>query len=330
MVRVLLTGAGGFLGGHVLRQLVDQGVAVVALCRDDASEARLRDLGADTARGDLADGASLAAALGANTDSIFHMAADTSSWKLANAAQTRTNVAGTANLVAAARDAGVRRFVHTSSVAAFGRVEHSALFEALPRLGIESWINYERTKAAAELIVRDAGRSGWFETAILNPSHILGPGDRRGWARLFLMIDRGKLPGAPPGAGAFADVREVARAHVAAWRHPGNGESWLLGGAQATFLDLIGRIAAELGRPAPKRAMPLGLLKAYAKLSELASYVTRRAPALTPEAVALTSRNLRVDCRKAEAQLDYRMPPLEILIRDTIDGLRNEGLLQAR
>lgn len=330
MVRVLLTGAGGFLGGHVLRQLVDQGVAVVALCRDDATEARLRDLGADTARGDLADRASLAAALGANTDSIFHMAADTSSWKLANAAQTRTNVDGTSNLVAAAREAGVRRFVHTSSVAAFGRVEHSALFEALPRLGLESWINYERTKAAGELIVRDAGRHGWFETATLNPAHILGPGDRRNWARLFLMIDQGKLPGAPPGAGVFADVREVARAHVAAWRYAGSGESWLLGGVPATFLELIQRIAAELGRAAPKRALPITPLKAYAKLAELASYATRRAPSLTPEAVALTSHNLRVDSRKAEAQLDYRMPPLDLLIRDTLDWLRNEGLLQSR
>ena len=330
MVRVLLTGAGGFLGGHVLRQLVDQGVAVVALCRDDATETRLRDLGADTARGDLTDSASLAAALGRGIDSIFHMAADTSSWTLANAAQTRTNVDGTTNLVAAARGAGVRRFVHTSSVAAFGRVEHSALFEALPRLGVESWINYERTKAIGELIVRDAGQRGWFETAILNPAHILGPGDRHNWARLFLMIDRGTLPGAPPGSGAFADVREVARAHVAAWRHDRSGESWLLGGTHASFLELIQRIATELDRPAPRRALPAGTLKAYAKLLEVVSYATRRAPSLTPEAAALTSHSMRVDSRKAEADLDYRMPPLDLLIRDTLVWLRNEGLLQSR
>lgn len=330
MARVFLTGAGGFLGGHVLHQLLDQGVAVVALCRDDATEARLRQIGADTVRGDLADQASLVAALGRNTDSVFHLAADTSSWKLANAAQTRTNVGGTTHLVAAARDAGVRRFVHTSSVAAFGRVEHSALFEALPRLGIESWINYERTKAAAELIVRDAGRNGWFETVTLNPAHILGPGDRHNWARLFLMIDRGKLPGAPPGAGVFADVREVARAHIAAWRLGSSGESWLLGGAPATFLELIQHVAAELGRKAPQRALPAGLLMTYARLAELVSYLTRRAPDLTPEAVALTSHRLRVDSRKAETQLDYRMPPLEIMIRDTLGWLRTEGLLQNR
>ena len=329
MARVFLTGAGGFLGGHVLRQLVDQGVGTVALCRDDATAARLREAGADVARGDLADRASLAAAL-RGVDSIFHMAADTSSWTLANAAQTRTNVDGTANLVACARDAGVRRFVHTSSVAAFGAVEHSALFEALPRLGTGSWINYERTKAMGELIVRDAGRAGWFETATLLPAHILGPGDRRNWARLFLLVDRDALPGVPPGAGAFADVREVARAHVAAWRHASNGEAWLLGGAHATYLELVQAIAADLGRRTPRRAVPVRWLMLYARLAEAASVVTRRAPQASPEAVALTCRRLRVDSRKAQAQLDYRMPPLGLLIRDTLDWLRTQGLLRSR
>jgi nucleoside-diphosphate-sugar epimerase len=325
-----MTGAAGFLGGHVLRQLVDQGVEVVALVRRDEDARRLRDAGAEPVAGDLADAGSLAAAFARPVDSIFHIAADTSSWKLANAAQTRTNVDGTRHLLAAARSAGVRRFVHTSSVAAFGRVEHSALFEALPRLGIESWINYERTKAAAELLVRDAGQHGWFETVTLNPAHILGPGDRRNWARLFLMIDRRELPGAPPGSGVFADVREVARAHVAAWRDGRSGESWLLGGVQASYLELVQRVAAELGRPAPQKPLPQGLLSVYAKLAELASHVTRRAPSVTPETVALTARHLRVDSRKAEAQLDYRTPPLDVLIRDTLDWLRNEGLLRPR
>ncbi|UXI69125.1 NAD-dependent epimerase/dehydratase family protein [Tahibacter amnicola] len=328
MTRVLLTGATGFLGEHLLRQLVEQGVAVAALHRSDESRDALAALGAEPIQGDLRDPASLAAALAIPTDAIFHAASDASTWRLHNAEQTRNNVDGTANLLAAARESGTRRFVYTSTVAAYGKVEHSALFEALPRLGVESWINYERSMALAELLVRDAGRRGEIETVILAPPRILGPGDRRHWARLIRLIDQGRLPGAPPGSGTFSDVREVARAHIAAWRSGRHDECWLLGGEHATYLDFIRMVADELGRPAPRRATPEAVVRAYARMLDVLSLVTRREPRLTPEAVDMTCRQLRVDCRKAESELDYRKTPLPILIRDTLAWMRSQGMLR--
>ncbi|MEO8672010.1 MAG: NAD-dependent epimerase/dehydratase family protein [Tahibacter sp.] len=330
MTRVLLTGASGFLGGHILGLLRSENVQVAALCRSAQAAERARALGAQPVSGELSDTVALSAALAEPTDAIFHTAADTSQWRLGNAAQTRTNVEGTRRLLFAARAAGVRRFVHTSSVAAYGRVEHTALFEALPRLGVESWINYERSKALGESLVREAGLRGDIETVILNPAHIFGPGDRHNWARLILMIDQKKLPGAPPGSGAFADVREVAKAHVSAWRTGRSGDNWLLGGEHASFLHLIQRIAAELGRPAPRRAMPATLLRMYAAILDIVGRISGREPSLTPEAVALTSQRLRVDSRKAEAELAYRTTPLDTLIRDTVNWLRNESMLLPR
>src|SRR5690606_24376818 len=140
------------------------------------------------------------------------------------------------------------------------------------------------TKAIAEELVGEAGTRGRIETVILNPAHILGPGDRHNWARLFLLIDQGKLPGAPPGSGAFADVREVARAEVEAWRRPVAGERFLLGGEHARFLDLVQAIAAELGRKAPSHALPAALLRVHARVLDVVASVTRREPALTPQA----------------------------------------------
>jgi len=330
MPRVLLTGSTGFLGQHLLRQLVDSGVQVAALYRNADAAESLRAQGAQPVRGDVTDAASLASALREPTDAIFHSAADTSVWKRGNDAQTRTNVEGARNIIAAVRDHGVKRLVHTSSVAAFGHVDGQALVETLPRAGVDSWINYERTKALAENLVREAVVRGEIDAVILNPAHIMGPGDRYNWTRLILLLDKDQLPGAPPGSGAFADVREVARAHVAAWQRGRSGESYLLGGDYVSFFDLLTRLAAAIGCPPPRRALPKSFLHLYAKMLELAASVTGKPPRLTPEGAALTSQHLRVDSSKAVAELGYAPTPLDILVRDTIAWLRTEGLLRPR
>ncbi len=328
-MRVLVTGATGFLGGHLLDALRGDGARVAALVRSAEAAERLRADGVEAFVGTLDDAGGLRAALRTPTDAVFHTAADTSPWRGHAARQTQTNVEGTRALLAAAESAGVRRFIHTSSVSAYGQQER-VLDEDAPRLGAQSWINYERTKAAAEALVAEAGERGRIETVILNPAHILGPGDRHNWARLFLLIDQDKLPGAPPGSGAFADVREVARAEVAAWRRPVAGRRFLLGGEHASFLELVQAIAARLERKAPAHALPAPLLRAHARLLELVASLTRREPKLTPEAVSFTCHHLRVDSTRALRELDYRITPLADLVGDTIDWLRAQGLLQAR
>lgn len=330
MTRILLTGATGFLGGHLLRRLRADGLRVAALCRRPDAADTLRAAGAEPVFGDVRDAESLAVALRKPTAAVFHVAADTSMWRREAAAQTRTNVDGTRNVIAAVRDAGVARLVHTSSIAAFGKVEDRPLVETLPRAGINSWINYERTKAAAENLVRDAVARGEIDAVICNPAHIFGPGDRHNWTRLILLLDQGKLPGAPCGTGAFADVREVARGHVAAWKHGRRGESYLLGGENASFLQLLHKLAAAIGCAPPRRTLPAGVLHAYASLLEFGARLTRRAPELTREGAALTSQRLRVDSTKALAELGYRITPLDALVRDTVDWLRAEGMLLPR
>ncbi|MBX3691056.1 NAD-dependent epimerase/dehydratase family protein [Dokdonella sp.] len=328
-MRVLVTGATGFLGGHLLDALRAEGAQVAAYVRSADAAQRLRAAGVEAFVGALDDGEALRTALSAPTDALFHVAADTSPWRGHAERQTRTNVDGTRAVLAAAEATGVRRFVHTSSVSAYGR-QDCVLTEDTPRLGAQSWINYERTKAIAEELVDEASTRGRIETVILNPAHILGPDDRHNWARLFLLIDQGKLPGAPPGSGTFADVREVALAHVAAWRRPVAGKRFLLGGEHAPFLELVRVIAGTLGRKAPAQALPAALLRAHARMLDLIAAITRREPSLTPQAVALTCYHLRVDSARAMRELDYRITPLARLVADTCDWLRAQGLLQAR
>ena len=326
-MRVMLTGASGFLGGHVLGRLLDEAVEVAAVVRSPSVAEQLRARGVVVSIGSIEDVGVLREALQVPTDCIFHIAADTSTWRGNNERQTRTNVEGTLNVLAAATATGVRRIVHTSSVSAFGQ-QTSILSESSPRLGKQSWINYERTKAIAEELVLEADARGAIEAVVLNPAHILGPGDRHNWASLFLLIDQGKLPGAPPGSGAFADVREVAKAEIAAWRYPAHGEQFLLGGDQATFLQLIQVIAGELERKAPAKAMPAVFLRSYAGVLDAISRLSGREPSLTPQAVSFTCHHLNVDSSKAIGELGYKATPLAQLVRDTCAWLRSQGMLR--
>jgi nucleoside-diphosphate-sugar epimerase len=327
MTTAFVTGATGFLGRHLVRELRGAGIEVRGLCRDPGAGADLAQQGVALVRGDLLEPATLAAGFEPAPDVVFHTAADTSAWTPGNPRQTRINVEGTRALVALAERTGAA-FVHTSSISAFSHLVHDTLTEDTPQRGGESWINYERTKYEAEQIVRGAGLRG-LRTIVCYPAHIFGPGDTHNWSRLIRLIDTGKLPGAPPGSGAFADVREVARAELAAFQGGRYGERYLLGGEHARFLDLIHRIGRLLRKRTPENATPAFLLKAYAHASDLASRVTRRAPEITPEAAAYTCHDLRVDSSKAIRELGYRETPLDTMLADTVAWMRSAGMLSA-
>ncbi len=322
MTTVFLTGASGFLGGHLLRELRDTGCQVKALSRRPESDAAIASQGGVPVRADLADSASLLSAID-GCEAVFHAAADTSIWKPHATAQTATNVQGTENMLQAAQAAGVQAFVHTSSVAAYSHLVQGILDESVTQRGTESWINYERTKHVSEQAVKRSALP-WI---VLQPSHILGPGDRHNWARLIMLIDREKLPGIPPGVGSFADVREIAKAHVRAWERQRFGQSYLVGGEQASFVDFVHRVGAALGKNTPRGATPAWALMAFARLTDAWSRVTGKEPDATPEGAALTSHALRVNSTKAKQELDYAETPLDILLTDTLTWMRQERLL---
>ena len=330
MTDVLLTGATGFVGQHLLRELVAAGHRVRGLSRSEAGDGAVRALGGHPVRGALGDESTAAQSdLQRAVDgctAVFHTAADTTQWRPHNPVQTQTNVRGVELLLKASETAGVQRFLHTSSVSAYSHLVHGVLREDLPQRGGESWVNYERTKFLAEQAVR-ASSLPWV---VLQPSHVLGPGDTRNWARLVLLLDQGKLPGAPPGSGAFADVREIAKAQVRAHAMGLSGETFLLGGQHARFVELIGLIGERIGRKAPKRATPAWVLKSVAWASDAASRVTGRMPDITPEAAVFPCHDLQVDSSKAIAQLGYRETPLPELVDATVDSLRTAGLLRVR
>lgn len=323
MSTVFLTGASGFLGGHLLQALRERGHDVRALSRREATDAAIAAQGAMPVRATLDDPAALKRAL-AGCEAVFHAAANTSMWRAHAAEQTTANVDGTRHLLQAAESAGVAAFMHTSSVSAYSHLVHGSMREDTLQRGGDSWINYERSKYLGEQEVRHSALP-WI---VFNPSHILGPGDRNNWSRLIRMIDARKLPGIPPGTGAFADVREIARAQVRAWEGRLFGERYLLGGAPATFVEFVHRVGAALDRPTPRGAMPRWAMMTFAHTVDAWSRISGKEPEVTPQGAALTAHHLQVDSGKAIRELDYVETPLDGLLADTLAWMRGEGMLQ--
>jgi nucleoside-diphosphate-sugar epimerase len=324
--QAFVTGASGFVGSNLVRELHDQGWRVHALLRPSSSLEDIADVPVKIHRGDIVNAASVRDAIPDGVDAVFHMAASTNVWSGNNDEQDRINIGGTRDIIEAAVDARAGRLVHTSSFTTWG-FRDATITEHSPRYAGSDWINYVRTKYIAEQLVEEAVQSGRLDAVILNPGHILGPGDRRNWSRMISLVDRGKLPGAPPGSGPFADVREVVKAQIQAFHKGESGEKYLLGGEIHSFMDVIRITGDILGKKVPGRPTPASLMKVAARFYGLWSKVTGREPDLTPESATMICSNLLCDSSRAQRVLGYRFTPLRPLLQETIDWMRNTGML---
>ena len=320
-----VTGGTGFVGVNLVKALREQGWEVVALHRPSSDLRYLAPLGARLVQGSLTDRASLKRAMPPGVDAVFNVAADLSLARKGDAPQTRVNVDGTRNMVEAALEAGARRFIQTSSVAAYG-FQPGVISETTPSTAPASPVNYARTKWLSEEEVR-AGVAHGLDAVILNPTNIVGPYDRHGWARLIRLVAARKLPGVGPGGGVFCHVREVVRAHLAAVDKGSGGENFLLGGAHASYLEFAQAAAEIAGGKAPKRAMPPWLVRLLSRVLPPLSGLTGLPADITPEVALMLNLDFRADSAKAVRELGYREIPLREMVADSVRWLKAEGLI---
>lgn len=318
-----VTGATGFLGTNLVRQLAAQGVEVHALKRETSDIRELDDLPVHWHIGDITDRASLRAACPDNVDAFFHVAADTSMWKRKNRQQNLINLDGTDNAIAVALASNAGRFIHTSSIAAYG-VHDDTITEHSEQRGKHSFCNYYRTKHLAEQAVKDAVKTHELDAVILNPCHLVGAPDQHNWSQMIRMVQEQKLPGVPPGLGSFCDIREIARAHITAAERGRRGENYILSGVDLSFVDFIAEIGRLVNRPTPDKATPEWLLKLAGQLAVLWANVSRREPDLTPEKALIVCDQLKVSSAKAQQELGYRADiDLRQSLQDCYEWMQN-------
>lgn len=308
-MRALVTGAGGFIGSHVVAALATAGASVRAYDREPA--AVVPD-GVDPIVGDILDAEALGDAM-AGCDAVFHLAAVYSFARSDAGAMARVNVAGArAVLDAAARTASVRRIVHTSSCATCGPVAGRPATEDDGPPPWELDVPYKRTKVAGERLALDAARAG-MDVVIVNPTTPVGPGDRRPTptGKMIADVVAGRATAYLRGSAMnVVAVQDVASGHVRAYEHGRAGRRYLLGGENVSMRELFGTVARTSGRRPPMIGVPWRGVLAAAHVARAASAPFGREPTLLVlDEVRLARLPMTFDDRRARAELGYVSRP---------------------
>lgn len=264
MVKALVTGGTGFVGSHVVRALAEAGHEVRVLHRASSRLDALAGVAFESAFGDIGDPDGSAALRQAceGIDWVFHVAAVADYWRADAQRMYEANIGGTRRVLAAAKAAGVRRVVFTSSAASFGtRPDGSPADEQVRFNGSSARFPYAYSKAMAEIVALEAVNAGQ-EVVIVNPVVVMGPGDLNVISGTFVMqIARlSWLVPVTSGGVAVTDVRDVARWHLAAAEHGRVGERYILGTANVDYAAWFALIADIAGVPRPGLPVPNAVL----------------------------------------------------------------------
>ncbi len=319
-----ITGGSGFLGRHIIDLLLADEWHVTAMYRVGSDVSHLEGRGIDLVTGDITDVDSISRAMAPNTTAVFHAAADTSQWSKNNARQDAINIGGTKNMLEVAKAKNVGRFVHTSSISAYG-CQNGIITEDSPSIAAASPLNYERSKFAAQQLVVEAAAND-LDTVILNPTAITGPADTNNWARSFYIARDGSIPGAPSGATSMCDVRDVAQAHLAAFKDGKRGEGYLLGGKAVPYKVMLQEIASVAGVEVNLRAVPAIGMTIFGRWNQIVSMFTGKEPDITPEIAYMMSRHMECSGEKARRELGYHDRDWRTSIKDSFDWLVAQGL----
>ncbi|MGA3324664.1 MAG: hopanoid-associated sugar epimerase [Terriglobia bacterium] len=325
----LITGANGFIGSHLTRFLVEQGEQVRVLVRRQSDVRSLDGLPVEFAYGDLRDAHSLPPAL-RSVQRVYHVAADYRLWAENPQEIYESNVTGTRNLLAAARQAGIDRFIYTSSVGTLLPRHPSRLPDEQTCLRLKDMIgHYKRSKFLAEQEALEAARRGQ-PVVIVNPTTPLGPGDWKPTptGRIILDFLNGQLPAYVDTGLNFVAVEDVAKGHFLAAEHGQVGARYILGDRNLTLKQMLEILSTLSGRPMPRLRLPHAVPFLAALVDSLAARLLGRQPRISLEGVRLARHKMFVDSSKARRELGFRPGPLEAALERAIRWYSDCGYLK--
>ncbi len=325
-MKAFVTGGTGFLGINLIRQLDALNWHVTAICRVNSDTSALADIPVDWRTGEITNPADVDACLDSDVDVVFHLAGDTNLWERNNNQQYLVNVTATKYVVESALKKGIAKFIHTSSISAYG-FHQELITEASSSTALTSKVNYLKTKYLGEQIVKDAVKEHGLAAVILNPCAIMGPYDKHNWSQLFTLIKHDALPGVPSGEGSYCHVREVAKAHISAVTQGTIGENYILAGVDHSFLEVVNKIAIKLNKPKYNKTISPVLLKFIARCSNLWSIISRKEPNMTPEKALMVTKRVLAISNKAVSELGYNdKVPLDEMLDDCYEWLKQEHI----
>jgi dihydroflavonol-4-reductase len=303
---ILVTGATGFVGSHVARLLVERGERVRVLVRSSSDMRALSGVTVEPVVGDLRDAGSLERAM-QGVERVFHVAADYRLWTKHPEEIYESNVEGTRRLLSAAGQAGVSKFVYTSTVATVAVPRDGALPDESVAARIDEMIgHYKRSKFQAEQVAVDAARAG-APVVIVNPTAPVGPLDWKPTPTGKIILDflNGKMPAYVDTGLNVAPVEDVALGHLLAADKGRAGERYILGGTNMTLKEILDALAPIAGRRAPRVKLPHAVALAAGYADEFMARIAGREPKIPVEGVKMSRHRMFVTTGKAERELGY-------------------------
>jgi dihydroflavonol-4-reductase len=322
MSAVLVTGATGFLGEHLCRVLVEQGHTVRGLAR--SRSALLQELGVEHVRGDVLEGPELDRAL-AGVEAVFHLAGAVSRDPDDAQRMMRLHVDGTRRVLERMKEHGIKRMVLASTSGTIGVSkdeeildEHAPYAEEI----VAGW-PYYASKIYQERLAFEHGTKHGIEVVAVNPSLLLGPGDRRlsstGDVRKFI---KRKIPVVPEGGINFVDARDAATATAAALERGRAGERYLLGGPNWTMKEFFARLGRVANVAPPRLKLPAKLNRWGASFVEEIYRHRGKEPPVDRISVEMAEHFWWIDSSKAERELGFAARDPQLTLVDTVAYLR--------
>jgi dihydroflavonol-4-reductase len=329
----LITGASGFVGSAVLRQLLESGSEVRVLVRPTSSRSNLEGLPVEIVTGDLRDEPSLRKAI-RGCRALYHVAADYRLWTPNPQELYEANVNGSRNLMHAAMDNQVERIVYTSSVATLGlHRDGTPATEDTPST-IDNMVgHYKRSKYLAEVAVQQLIDHDGLPAVIVNPSTPVGPRDHRPTptGRMVLDAQCGRMPAFVDTGLNIAHVDDVARGHLLAYEKGRIGQRYILGGEDMMLREILATIARLTGQKAPSIRLPLNLIFPVAWASEAWARLTDGSePRVTADGLRMARKLMFFSSEKARRELGYEPRPAIEALRDAIDWFQAHDYCQRK
>jgi len=318
-MKFFLTGATGFIGGRLLRQLLAAGHEVTALVRDPGLARGPALPRVTMAAGDITDAASVRRAM-VGADGVFHLAAWYKVGARDRSMAERINVGGTRHVLEAMRDLGVPRGVYTSTLAVFSDTGGRVVDETYRHRG--GWLSeYERTKAAAHYDVALPMIERGLPLVIAQPGVNYGPGDTSSVRTVLIQYLTRRLPMVPRGtAYCWAHVDDTARGHVLCLERGRPGETYIIGGPVHTLIEALETAERLTGIPAPRLRPGPGVVRALAAVMGMVERVVPLPETMTGEGlISIAGVTYTASNEKARRELGYAPRPLDVGLRETLD-----------
>ena len=326
-MRVLVTGATGFIGGNLARELCSRGYEVRALARPGSNNLTIEDTGIERVEGDILDRDSLVRAV-AGCTAVFHCAAAYTFWSRDPQGVRRANVEGTVNMLECASAAGVERIVYTSTVSTIGIPPDGTLGdETTPLTRHTLHGHYKQSKFDAEQeALRLAGEGA--PVVVVNPTAPVGPWDVKPTPTGKIVLDflRKRIPAYLATGMNLVDVADVSAGHILALEKGMTGERYILGNRNVTLKEIFGMLSGLAGLPAPRLRLPYWLVvgAGYAEQAVSAGLL-RREPLIPVEGILASRKPAWVSSQRAISELGLPQSPVERALERSIEWFIAHG-----